>query len=98
MGVISDESHFIVGMSVCTKLRNDSEKDFPNVVILIFALRKRMVNETMENPVTTVKVRTTQENRRNGLSHGNQVVQRIHPEKDWKDILRKSGPGKKHQP
>ena len=42
VGVISDESHFEVVLSVSTKLRNDSEKDFPNVVILFkaFALRK----------------------------------------------------------
>ena len=52
VGVISDESHFKVVLSVSTKLRNDSEKDSPNVVILFkaFALhkKKRMVNETME--------------------------------------------------
>jgi hypothetical protein len=41
VGVISDESHFMVGLSVSTKLRNDSEKDFPNVVILFNALALR---------------------------------------------------------
>jgi hypothetical protein len=33
VGVISDGSHFKLGLSVNTKLRNDSENDFPNVVI-----------------------------------------------------------------
>ena len=42
-GVTSDdgsESHFAVAFNVNTKLRNDSENDFENVVILIFALKR----------------------------------------------------------
>ena len=39
-GVISDGSHFKVVLRVSTKLRNDSEKDFPNVVILKLNLLK----------------------------------------------------------
>ena len=38
VGVTSEGSHFMVALSVSTKLRNDSEKDFTNGVILIFAL------------------------------------------------------------
>ena len=40
-GVTSEDgsvSHFDVGFNVNTKLRNDSENDFENVVILMFAL------------------------------------------------------------
>ena len=51
-GVISEGSHFKVVFSVIAKLRNDSEKDFTNVVILIFALYKKKI---VENLVTTVK-------------------------------------------
>jgi hypothetical protein len=42
IGVISDESHFTLGLSDSTKLRNDSAKDFPNVVISfkLFVLRR----------------------------------------------------------
>ena len=42
----------MVGLSVSTKLRNDSEMDFPNVVILIFVLvriQKKKVNEKHSN-------------------------------------------------
>ena len=39
-GVISDGSHFKVVLRVSTKLKNDSEKDFPNVVILKLNLLK----------------------------------------------------------
>ena len=41
-GVTSEDgSHFAVAFNVNTKLRNDSEKDFENVVIFIFALLKK---------------------------------------------------------
>ena len=87
----------MLGLSVSTKLRNDSEMDFPNVVILIFVLRiqkKKKVNE--KNTATTLKgeiVRTTLENRSESLHHGDRVVQRFHP---GKKLDRHTNSGKKH--
>ena len=57
VGVISDESHFKLGLSVITKLRNDSEKDFPNVVVSFkeFSLQKETINEIMQKVMTVEK-------------------------------------------
>ena len=91
--VMSDESHFTLVSSVNTKLRNDSENDFPNVLISfkVFTLRKSKRGSikpwwSKKNG----KLQTLQENRKQRLGYEIQVAQRIHSEK-IRSICREKG-------